>query len=317
MRNSQLLLTVALTSALLLGGCASSENSVATSEPISSGSQESNTSTVSNSTDSLQTELPEVLHRMHDGTIITVTEVRSLGTYVFVRMEVFNDQSVAVMASAYFDLVDEEGWRSPNSFYPMVNLAPETGAAFNLGFQVKSAAIPIAVAFGHEVTAVNNEISLNEQDVKAAAVAMQTLRASYKSPQWAVADSFEVDGVRFSLNAVEPCSLSEGVALDDESTERYFYGHKIVCFNLDLTIENESTLTREIDPLLMLSLYDAHGLAALGTDTYQGPMLWATLKPSQKIRGKYIFATTESGPYTLLANVDGSMSGIMFGGREH
>lgn len=298
-----------------IGGCSASENSSGPAETTSPVSQESTSSSVSESMDAAQDELPEVLHRMNDGTIITVIDVRSVGEYLVARVAAFNDQSMAVAPSAYFDLVDEEGRRSPNSYYSAINIAPQTGAEFNLIFKPEANSTPKSIAFGYEVTSVNNEISVNPQDMKTARAAMEALRANYTAPQWSAADSFDIDGVRFNLNSVKRCSLSEGVALEDDSTWRYFDGQKISCFKFDLTVENESTLTHAIDPLLMLSLYDANGLAGLGTDTYEGPMLWATLKPSQKIRGEFIFATTETGPYALLAKIGGAMGGIAFDGQ--
>lgn len=305
---------IALFSALLLGGCSSSGTSIESIESLPPSSQSQTSSVEVNDDDGLGAVLPDGLQRMHDGTIIAVTEMRSSGEFIFVRVAVFNDQPMAVLPSAYFDLVDEEGRRSPNGLYPIVNLAANSGGEFNLSFRLEKNATPRAIAFGHELSAVNNEISLSEQDMKIATTAMQELRASYAKPQWPEAGLFEIGGVGFELNALKRCALSEGMALDNASTTQYFVDKEILCLRLDLTIENESESVTSIDPFLNFSLYDASGLVGLSADSVDGTTLWTTLNPGQKIRGDIIFVTTQDGPYTLVTNLESAGGGITFVG---
>jgi hypothetical protein len=303
---------VVIVSIVLLGGCSAPDNTMGSGESTTAISQEPTTSSEAQSADELKVELPDVLHRMQDGTIIAVTDVRSGGGFTYARVEVFNDQPLVTMPSAYFDLVDEEGRRSPNGLYTVVHLAPETGAAFNLSFRLAANSTPTAIAFGQTSSAINNEISLNEGDVEAARVAMQTLRSGFAVAHETKSTSFVVGGVSFTLNSLKRCGLSEGMALDEDMVARYFFDQKYSCLRLDMSVENESTTTHKIDPLSMMSLYDADGLVGLSADTVDGPMLWATLKSGQKIRGDLIVVTSDAGPYKLVSIIDGSIGGISF-----
>jgi hypothetical protein len=253
---------------------------------------------------------------MHDGTILALTKVYYDGPYVVANFEVFNDQTSALRPWGYFDLIDEEGRRfSSFDWIPVVNLAPNSAASFRLSFRAESESSPRAIAFGHEALAVNNEIPLSENEFAAASLGMAEIKAKYPVTTWKVEERFQAAGVEFTLNSADSCTLDDGFSLERERVSRYFQSIESVCFLLDLTIDNQSNSDVQVDPFAMFSLYDGNRLVGLGTDTYDGPDLWSTLKPEQSIRGYYIFVTSAAGPYVLAANVSGEINAITFNGR--
>lgn len=313
--SNLLALALALCLSLVLGGCNAVSESSETSNTQSSPSPTATEVASPEDGLELQAALPEGLYRMQDGTILALTAAFSDGPYVVANFEVFNDQTSALRPWGYFDLIDEDGRRfSSFDWIPVVNLAPKSAASFRLSFRPEGESLPRAIAFGSEVSAVNNEIPLSEAEFAAARLGMTEIRGQHPVTMWNGGERFQSAGVEFTLNSVESCALDDGVALERDRVSRYFQDVESVCFLLDLTIDNQSNSEVQVDPFVLFSLYDGNGLVGLGTDTYDGPDLWSTLKAGQLIRGNYIFVTSATGPYVLAANVSGDIGAIAFNG---